>query len=156
VMAASSTRGLSAGVALFATGDQFYERLLWLGQFLGLQNHLRIVVADQPLAQLAFDGFPVRDAEFRTSMRPPGRNAFEANELAAMEQSARVGPLEKAAAPGTRLDAEQRQAVFDMLQAALKGGQSFIWGVLGVVGQRSPPDAIIRPARRQWPGSMTA
>jgi hypothetical protein len=84
------------------------------------------VIADQPPSQVALGFFPIIGTEFRASVQPPLRKTVKANQLAAVEQGARIRVPVKDTAPTARLDAKQPEAAFQMLQAALKASQPLI------------------------------
>ena len=93
------------------------------------------MMTHQPPAQFSLSLSPIIGGEERRSFQPPLRNTVVTNELAVVEQSARLSALVKGAAPGARLDAKQSEAGFQMLQPALEASQPIIYALLWLVGQ---------------------
>jgi hypothetical protein len=52
-MATASPISLSGGVALFAASDQFHQQSFWWWQIPRPPDYFRVMITDQPPAQLA-------------------------------------------------------------------------------------------------------
>jgi hypothetical protein len=88
----------------------------------------------QPEHQLAFEILAVFAAEFYTAPWPPRRNAAIANQLAAIEQSTRIGAPKKLPTPGAGTDAQQTKGVLQPFKIERLSRQDFFQRGVGFFG----------------------
>jgi hypothetical protein len=108
---------------MFASDHQLEFDFFYRGQLAHVSNDSGLVMGDQPAEKLILDSIPLFDGNLRRTLRPSAAYAFEADELAYVEQVPPVLRHEVFAATTALLQAQSLEPIPYVFQLPGDGGK---------------------------------